>query len=145
MVTSRGLCLPDMDILRARAMSAEILNTSGSALTVKFSGRVTYPEFTAGQQAVARFIRGRPDKVRILAILDNFLGWAPEGDWGDTAWLDEFDPRIDRIAVVGDRKWKEQVEFFTLKGLRKALVEYFEPNESERALAWLKAQPPANN
>jgi hypothetical protein len=132
-------------------MSAEIVNVSGRLLTLKFSGIVTYPEFTAGQQGVAELIR-QHGKLRILAMLENFRGWAPEGDWGDTTWVDQYDPLIERIAIVGDKKWEEQVLWFTLQGLRKALIEYFQPADLSKALAWLneadddprsKRRPPA--
>jgi len=120
-------------------MSVEIVNISGGRLTVKFSGLVEYPEFTAGQQAVADFIRRYPGpgKIRILAVLENFRGWAREGDWGDTTFVDEYDPFIERIAIVGDKQWEMSVLGFTLKGLRKAAIEYFRPTDLEKALAWL--------
>jgi len=120
-------------------MSAEIVNISGGLLTLKFSGLVTYPEFTAGQQAVADFIRHYPGpgKVRILALLENFRGWALEGDWGDTTFVDEYDPFIEKIAIVGDKRWETSVLGFTLKGLRKAAIEYFQPADLGKARAWL--------
>jgi len=120
-------------------MSAEIVKISGGMLTVKISGLVTFREFTAGHQAVADFIRQYPGpgKVRVLAILENFRGWAREGDWGDTTLLDETDPFIERIAIVGDKRWEMSVLGFTLKGLRKAAIEYFQPADLDKALAWL--------
>lgn len=122
-------------------MSAEIVNFSGELLTVKISGRVTFAEFTALQQAGAGIIRRHdgPGKVCILGLLENFRGWAREGDWGDTTWLDEYDPFIERIAIVGDKQWEESVLGFSLKGLRKAAVEYFQPAELEKAMAWLRS------
>jgi hypothetical protein len=120
-------------------MSAEIVKISGGMLTVKFSGLVTFPEFTAVQQAMADFIRqySGPGKVRVLALLKDFRGWAPEGDWGDTTLLDETDPFIERMAIVGDKMWEEQAVWFTLKGMRKASIEYFQPADLDKALAWL--------
>jgi len=120
-------------------MSAEIVNTSNGMVTVRISGLATYPEFSALQQTMADFVRQYPGpgKVRILAILKDFLGWAREGDWGDTTLMDEYDPFIERMAIVGDIAWKEQVQWFTLKGLRKASIEYFQPADLDKALAWL--------
>jgi len=120
-------------------MSAEIVNISGGMLTVKISGLVTYPEFAVGQQAIADFIRQYrgPGKVRILAILEDFRGWAQDRDWEDTWFVDEYDPFIERIAIVGDKRWEEHVLFFTLKGVRKTDIEYFQPADLDKARAWL--------
>ena len=120
-------------------MSAEIVSTSGVTLTVKFSGRVTFQEFTSTQEAIGDFIRrhDKPGKVRILALLQDFRGWAQDGDWGDTTWLDAHDPFIERIAIVGEKRWEVAILGFTLKGLRKAAIEYFETRALSDALAWL--------
>jgi hypothetical protein len=113
-------------------VSAEIVNIAGGLVTVKISGLLTFPEFTAGEHVLGDFLRRHPGprKVRILAILEDFRGWAREGDWGDTTFLDEHDPFIERIAIVGEKRWEESVLGFTLKGLRKATVEYFQPQDS---------------
>jgi hypothetical protein len=120
-------------------MSAEIVNISGGTLTVKFSGLVTFDEFMANQHAAASFIRQYRGhgKVRFLAILENFQGWGREGDWGDTTLLDELDPFIERFAIVGDKQWEASVLGFTLKGLRKAAIEYFLPHDLDKARTWL--------
>jgi len=121
------------------AVSAEIVNIAGGLVTVKISGLLTFPEFTGVEHVLDDFLRRYPGprKVRILAILEDFRGWAREGDWGDTTFLDEHDPFIERIAVVGEKRWEESVLGFNLKGLRKAAVEYFQPQDLEKAQAWV--------
>lgn len=120
-------------------MSAQIVNILDGRLTVKFSGLVTYPEFFAVQQAAANFIRQHPDsgKVRILSILEDFRGWSREGDWGDTTIIDQYDANIERMAIVGDKRWEELALSFALKGLRPVTIEYFQPPDLDKAIAWL--------
>lgn len=119
-------------------MSVEIVDTSGHIMAVKFAGRVTIDEFRDVQRASANFIRLH-GKVRFLAILENFQGWAAAGDWGDVAFVEEYDRFIERIAIVGPIEWKDQVLFFALKDVRDALVEYFPPTEIEKARHWLQS------
>ena len=120
-------------------MSAEILDTSNGVVTVKLSGILTFPEFTATQESITAFIRQYqgPGKVRILALLKDFRGFGREGDWGDTTVLDEYDPFVERMAIVGDKEWEDQAQWFTLKGLRKTSIEYFLPADLGKARAWL--------
>jgi hypothetical protein len=122
-------------------MSAEIVNVSSGLVTVKISGLVTFDEFTALQQAGSEHIRQHSGsgKVCVLGILEDFRGWAREGDWGDTTWLDAHDPFIARIAIVGDKRWELSALGFSLEGLRKAEVKYFVPADVEKARAWLAA------
>jgi len=117
-------------------MSAEIVNISGGLLTIKASGILTYPELKAAERASTELIH-QQGKIRVLVILEDFRGWAQEEDWGDTTFLDEHDPFIERIAIVGAKRWEESALGFHLNGLRKAAVEYFQPHELETARAWL--------
>lgn len=76
---------------------------------------------------------------RILITLDDFNGWSGEPDeWSDISSVEEVDPHILKIAVVGDLKWKEQIEMFLMKGLRGFPIEYFSPDQLDFAKAWLR-------
>ena len=79
-------------------------------------------------------------KVRILVVAENFEGWQRGGNWGDISFQLEHDAEIERMAIVGDRKWEDLTLVFAAKGLRKFPIEYFEPGELSRARAWL-AEP----
>ena len=49
--------------------------------------------------------------------------------------------RIDRIAIVGDERWRSEALMFAGADLRRAPVEYFAGSSSEdgAARAWLTA------
>jgi hypothetical protein len=44
---------------------------------------------------------------------------------------------VERIAIVGDDKWRADAQVFLLAGLRAAPVRYFAAGEVEQARGWL--------
>ncbi|MGH7844003.1 MAG: STAS/SEC14 domain-containing protein [Candidatus Binatia bacterium] len=61
------------------------------------------------------------------------------GGLGRHQFFNEHYKDIDKIAVVGDEKWKDLVYAFLAKGFRRAAVEYFVPGDLAKARAWLGA------
>jgi hypothetical protein len=51
----------------------------------------------------------------------------------------ELDQYAKRIAIVGERRWKDLALVFAGKGVRRVDIEYFMPPELEKARAWLAA------
>lgn len=119
-------------------MGAEIANVSGHVLTLKVSGLLTQPELKS-LQAAAAAIFGADGQWRILVIAEKFLGWERGGAWDDFSFQSEQDVHIERMAIVGERKWEDLALLFTAKGLRKFPIEYFEPTQLAAARAWLVA------
>lgn len=117
-------------------MSAEIVNVSGGVLTVKISGKLTQAEFATAQKTAGEII-GKQGKLRILVLTENFAGWERGAEWGDFSFQAEHDDNIERMAIVGERKWEDLALMFAAKGLRKFPVEYFEPARLAAARVWL--------
>ena len=118
-------------------MTAEVSDASDGLLTLRVSGVLTEDELRAAQQQMGAAILGR-GKVRILALVENFSGWDPDGTWDDFSFQDRFDPHIGRMAIVGDKQWEDLALLFSAKGLRGFPIEYFEPADIVRARAWLE-------
>jgi hypothetical protein len=71
---------------------------------------------------------------KILIILQDFGGWGGDSEnWSDISLAEELDEHIHKMAVVGEPKWKNSVELFTLKGLRGFPIEYFFAGKEEAA------------
>ena len=117
-------------------MSAQIVDTTEGVLTIKFTGKLRQPELAAVQKSTGEFVQ-RHGKVRVLAVAENFQGWEKGGDWGDLSLQMEVDPHIEKMAIVGEKKWEELALIFAAKGLRDFPIEYFQPAELNRARAWL--------
>jgi len=100
------------------------------------SGQLDMTEYINAQQLVM-VGGGQPEKFRVLILLDNFTGWAPDKGWGDVSSAEQVDPHIERLAIVGEPQWEGMVSAFTLKGLRPFPIEYFKTGDESRAREWL--------
>jgi len=121
-------------------MSAEIIDVSGGILTMRITGKLTYPELRAAQKLAATILESQ-SKMTILVLADDFQGWERGGDWGDLSFQIEHDPSIQKMAVVGERKWEELALIFVGKGFRQFPVEYFPPDDLAKARLWLATDP----
>jgi len=117
-------------------MSYEIVDTSGGVVTIRISGKLTHAEHVEGQKKMGEIIR-KQGKMRGLILLEDYLGNEKEGDWGDISFQVEYDPFIEKMAIVGDRKWEAQALLFTGKGVRRVPIEFFEPVDLAKAKDWL--------
>lgn len=109
-------------------------------LVFRVSGSLHAHDFEAALQAGEAQIQ-ESGRIRFLVIYDGFEGWDHDfvDEELDSELVDEQDENIDKIAVIGEERWRESTELFLLKGLRKAAVEYFEPGQEALARAWLES------
>ncbi len=89
--------------------------------------------------------KGRQDfklevDINLLVLAQNFSGWGKEGDWGDLTFFYEVDPKIDKIAVVTQGKWKDEMLMFLNAGRRQAKVKFFFEDEENDAREWLQSE-----
>jgi len=82
----------------------------------------------------------RSQKTKLLVLAEEFSGWGKDGDWGDLTLMHEYDPYIEKIAIVADEKWKDQVLMFVGAGRRQASVEFFFPGQEQDARDWLQSE-----
>ena len=74
---------------------------------------------------------------KVLVVLQDFEGWKKEEGWANTSLIDETDQSVKRMALVGPLEWRDEVEMFTLKGMRPLEIEYF--TDESQARSWLGA------
>lgn len=116
-------------------MSATITNNRGKVLTVKVGGRLTQPELASAQK-LALGIFQKEGAKRLLIVVEDFEGWG-KGYWGDMSGQVSIEPFIERMAVVGDKKWEGLALLFVGKGIRRLNIEYFPPSELAKAQEWV--------
>lgn len=73
-------------------------------------------------------------EVRLLARFHDFHGWDLKALWDDIKFSAKHCNDIERIAMVGDKKWQEWMAK-VCKPFTKASVEYFD--DTDAAFAWL--------
>lgn len=113
-----------------------MVDVLGDLVTCKVTGMLTSAELHALQQAVAPIIQSK-GKVRLLVLVEDFQGWERGPGWEDSTFQQENDAFIERMALVGDKKWEELAEAFVGKGLRDFPIDYFGPGEASKAMRWL--------
>ena len=75
-------------------------------------------------------------KIRILFEMHHFDGWTPAALWEDIKFDIKHFNHIERVAVVGDRKWQRGMAIFC-RPFTTAKVRFFEQSEIDQARAWL--------
>ena len=117
-------------------MPIEILDTAGKLLQLKVRGMFKKADHDRITQ-IAKEAVEREGKVHALIILEAFEGWDRGGDWGDVSFMMEQGQHIDKMAIVGDEKWKDDAFAFTAKGFRATTIEFFTPAHLDEARTWL--------
>ena len=123
-------------------MPATIEHDSEDVYRVRITGLLRKGEMENVQSVAAREIERR-DKLKLLFLLEQFMGWERGADWGDLDFYATHGRKIERIAIVGEEKWRDEALMFAGAGLRKADVQYFLPSQKDQARAWLTPAPPA--
>jgi hypothetical protein len=117
-------------------MPASIQHESGDLFRIRISGVLRQAEMKDVQAVAAQEI-ARLGTIKLLFVLDQFEGWERSADWGDLAFYAAHDKDIERIAILGDEKWRDHGMAFAGAGIRKAAVQFFSPAESAQARDWL--------
>lgn len=78
--------------------------------------------------------------IRMLVTLKDFHGWTAKGLWEDIKFDYEHYKDIDRLAIVGEKRWHEGMATFC-KPFTTAKIRYFEHFEWDDARAWLLKEP----
>lgn len=117
-------------------MAVEVLDATGSPITVRISGKLGKEEFTRLQQGFLESVKSR-GKISLLLILDDFGGWSEKDDWNSVPFHLEYDEQVEKIAIVGAKKWEDLFGAFLGKGLRSIPIRHFPPAGLEAARTWL--------
>lgn len=123
-------------------MPATIRHESGKLFRIDISGTLRHEELESVQAVVAREI-AHLGSVTLLFVLDKFLGWERNADWGDLTFYRAHDNHIEKIAIVGEERWRDDGLAFAGAGMRKAAVRFYPPGQIGLALAWLVQGDPA--
>ncbi len=117
-------------------MSVEVNADDGKVVEVTISGKLEVKDYEAFLPEMVRLIEER-GKLRMLCHLKDFHGWTLGGLWEDI----KFDVRhfadIERLALVGDKRWEAGMAAFC-KPFTTAQVRYFDVAEAGRASEWIR-------
>lgn len=115
-------------------MTAETRVEGQQLLVVRIHGVLRRAELERCQRVAEEMLRAG-GTISVLVQLEGFKGWERTEEWGDMLFFYEHDGDIEKIAVVGEERWREEVLLFAGAGLRQSPVRYF--NDDASARRWL--------
>ena len=117
-------------------MPVEIIDAAGKLLQIRIRGMLKKADYDRIIQ-IAKEAIAREGKIRALIILEVFQGWEQHEVWGDVSFMMEEGQHIEKMAIVGDEKWRDDALAFTAKGFRPTAIEFFGTSRLNEARTWL--------
>jgi hypothetical protein len=110
----------------------------GSILEVRVTGTLTKEDYQHFVPEVERLI-DRHGKLRVLFDMHDFHGWSAGALWEDIKFDMKHFRDIDRLALVGERKWEAGMAGFC-RPFTTAAIRYFDRAAAEDARRWLRGE-----
>jgi hypothetical protein len=112
-------------------------DANGKTLSVKLTGKLTKEDYEHFVPEVDGLIK-KNGKLRILLQMHDFHGWTAGALWEDMKFDMKHFRDIERLAMVGDRKWEAGMAAFC-KPFTTAKVKYFDVSDIQDAREWLES------
>src|SRR5262245_43927757 len=119
-------------------MPIALHHESGNTYRLDISGQLLKADWRQCEAALAKEIE-RAGSVKLLCVLTRFEGWEPNEDWNNLSFYVKHGDAIERIAIVGQERWRDLSLMFAAADLRKGPVEFFSETSLAQARAWLSA------
>lgn len=107
----------------------------GKLLTVHVSGKLTKEDYEHFVPEFDRLVKLH-GKLRILFDMTAFHGWEVGALWEDIKFDVKHFGDIERLAMVGDKKWEHGMAKFC-EPFTKATIRYFDHAAAVEARTWL--------
>ena len=116
-------------------MAVELVESpDGRMVEVQVTGKLSKEDYEYFVPRTEKLLQN--GKVRILFSMHEFSGWEMGALWEDIKFDIKHFKDIDRLAMVGDKKWEHGMAMFC-KPFTTAKLQYFDQCEIEQARAWL--------
>lgn len=110
----------------------------GKILIVPVTGKLEKEDYQRFVPEVERLIK-QHGKIRVLLETHDFHGWHAGALWEDIKFDLKHFRDIERVAVVGEKKWEKGMTTFC-KPFTTAEVRFFEHGQTDEARAWLEEE-----
>jgi hypothetical protein len=111
----------------------------GKIIVVHVSGKLTKADYEQLVPEFEQFVCHH-EKLRVLYEMTDFHGWDLGALWEGTVLKARHradTERIERCAMVGEKKWQEGMAAFC-KAFTKATIRYFDHADAAEARKWLE-------
>jgi len=102
---------------------------------VTVSGKLTKEDYLLFVPRLEKDIQ-EIGKIRLLFQMQDFHGWKMAALWEDLKFDMKHFSDIERLAMVGDKKWEKGMSVFC-KPFTTAKIRFFEAEEVDQAINWL--------
>jgi len=109
----------------------------GNVLEVHVTGKLERQDYEKFVPDTERLIK-QYGKIRVLMVMDDFHGWDAGALWEDIKWDAKHFNDVERVAIVGERKWQEWLATMC-KPFTRGVVRYFDHEKLAEARAWVEA------
>lgn len=116
-------------------MPIERESETGKTLEFRLSGKLVKKDYEAFVPEVERVVKEH-GKIRILVIMRDFHGWDAAALWEDIKFDLKHFADIERLAMVGEKKWQEWMARFC-RPFTTAKIKYFDANDTAEAREWI--------
>ena len=129
---------PKKPLLRGgNRMTVQVTNQQGDRIIeVATTGKLTRDDYDTFVPVIESEMK--KGKVKILFSMHDFSGWDAGALWEDIKFDMKHFGEIERLAMVGEKKWEEGMAWFC-KPFTTAKISYFDHAEIDAARSWLKA------
>jgi hypothetical protein len=109
--------------------------SGGKVFAVHVSGKLVKADYDQFVPEFERLVR-QHGRLRLLFDMTGFHGWEVSAAWEDFKFGVEHFADIERLAMVGEKKWQHGMATFC-KPFTKAKVRYFDHADAAEARKWL--------
>jgi len=121
-------------------MAAQLTEKNGGKLLeMQISGKLTHEDYAHLASEFERVVKDH-GKILVLFEMADFHGWKGEALWDEIKLTLKHFSDIERLAMVGDKKWEKGMSIFC-KPFTAAKIRYFERADIAQARAWLGQTP----
>lgn len=117
-----------MSIRMEETLGGKVLEAHLDGMLVKEDYARFVPEFER--------LLAEHGKLRVLVVMHDFHGWKIGALWEDIKFDVKHFRDIERIAIVGEKKWQEWMSAFC-RPFTTAKVRYFDFDRLESARKWI--------
>ena len=107
----------------------------GKVLEVEVSGKLVHDDYQRFVPEFERLVQ-QHGKIRVLFEMVDFHGWEAAALWDDVKFDLKHFSDIERLAIVGDKKWEKGMSVFC-RPFTTAQIRYFDRAAISEARAWI--------
>jgi hypothetical protein len=111
--------------------------SSTKTLAVRVAGKLTREDYATFVPEFERLVKLH-GKIRVLFEMADFHGWKAATLWEDIKFEFKHFADIERLAMVGDKKWEKGMSLFC-KPFTTAKIRYFDHARMDEAKAWVES------